>query len=122
MELEIINFLKPHLNNMEGYITRKPEGVSIPFFVIDLSVSRGESLYGNNGKPLGYDYDLRINVVDTRYMSIRSLRDTLIQVLDGFTGNIGGVDIIDCQLTDSTLGMNLDKSYEGVLFFTIKTK
>ncbi len=122
MELTLIEFLKPHLGGMQGYISKKSEGANYPAFIIDSNISRGESIYSNKGKPLGYDYDIQINLIDTRYVPIRALRDKVIELLDGFTGELGEFQVIDCQLTDGTLGMNINKNYECVLFFKIKTK
>lgn len=122
MELEIITLLSTELDGIEGFITQKPEGVSLPVFVVECRQSRGESIYGKQGKPLGYDYDLQVNILDSRYVPIRQKREAVIGLLDGYTGYIGNLDVIDCRLSDSTLGMNLDRSYECILFFTIKTK
>ncbi|MDP5253373.1 MULTISPECIES: hypothetical protein [unclassified Vibrio] len=122
MELEIITLLSSELGGIDGFISQKPEGISLPAFVVECRQGRGESLYGNQGKPLGYDYELQVNILDSRYVAIRNKRELVIELLDGFTGLIGDLDVIDCRLSDTTLGMNLDKSYECVLFFTIKTK
>ncbi|KAB0285652.1 hypothetical protein F2P58_23440 [Vibrio fortis] len=107
---------------MKGYVENKPEGTPYPAFVVSSSMSRGEDIYDNNGKPFGYDYTVQINLIDSKYRPIRVLRDKVLAYLDGFRGDLEGFDVIDCRLNTSSLTMSLNKNYEAVLFFSLSTK
>ncbi|HCG9221672.1 TPA: hypothetical protein NJ626_000245 [Vibrio parahaemolyticus] len=107
---------------MKGYVGSKPEGTPYPAFVVDVRRSRGEDVHDNNGKPFGYVYDIQINLISTKYRDIRSQRDLIIDHFDGFSGVLDGFDVYDCRLTGSTLGMSINKNYEAVMFFSLKTK
>lgn len=120
MNLELLAYLTSLLG-IDGYIIRKPENTPYPAFVISNSISRDLPIYANQGKPMGYIFGIQINLIGNSYKSIAPLRSTIIATLDGFAGDIGGVNVIDSTMNNSTEFQNSNKNYELIIDFTIRT-
>lgn len=121
MDYAIIQHLEP-LVGCKGYVGMKPEGTAYPGFVVEATQGRGTSLYDNQGKPFDYIHEIQINLIGQKYSALRPMRETVINELDGFTGNLGSFDVVDCRLQESAVLRSVNKNYECVLTFTLNTK
>ncbi|EHK6508526.1 hypothetical protein [Vibrio parahaemolyticus] len=122
IEGTLIEYLKAHLKGMTGYEVIKPVTVPYPTYVVSSTMRRGESIHGNGGKGLGYEYDVQINVLATSSAQAKSMTSSVLQALDGYSGLLGGLDVIDCRLDNViNLGLNHNKVFEVALEFSIKT-
>ncbi len=120
MNTELLAYLNSLLG-IDGYIIRKPENTPYPAFVLSNSISRDIPIYANQGKPMGYTYGIQINLIGNSYKSIAPLRMAIIDELDGFSGDLGGVNVIDSTMNSSTEFQNSNKNYELIIDFTIRS-
>lgn len=123
MEYDLIEYIQTLLgNNIKGYIISKPEGTPYPAFVIEDSMTRGTDIYDNKGKSFDYQHSIQINIIGQRFSVLNTLKNKVIESLDGFAGTLGANDVVDCRLNESAVTKNTNKNYEFVLFFTLSTK
>ncbi len=120
MNQEILAYLS-NLLGIDGYVIRKPENTPYPAFVVSSSTSRDIPVFNNNGKPLGYTYGIQINLIGTRYSDVSSRAKDVISALDGFSGDIGGVNVMDAQLDSESEFQNSNKNFEKVIDMTFRT-
>ncbi|PHS22004.1 MAG: hypothetical protein COA84_14070 [Robiginitomaculum sp.] len=120
MNQELLAYLT-NLLGIDGYIIRKPENTPYPAFVISNSISRDLPIYANQGKPMGYTFGIQINLIGNSYRSIHSHSETIIDALDGFSGDIGGVTVIDSTMNGYTEFQNSNKNFELVIDFTVRS-
>jgi hypothetical protein len=123
MEYDLIEYIQTLLGSgIKGYVIAKPENTPYPAFVIEDSTRRGEDIYSNNGKPFDYEHSIQINLIGQRFSTLSTLKNTLVNSLDGFRGTLGTHDIVDCRLTEAASTLNTNKNYEYILFFSLSTK
>ncbi|EOG7618212.1 TPA: hypothetical protein ACN359_002109 [Vibrio parahaemolyticus] len=122
IEGNLIEHLKGHLKGVAGYELSKPVTACYPNYVVSSTMRRGESIHGNGGKGMGYEYDAQINVLASSSAQAKTIASKIIETLDGFSGLLGDVTVIDCRLVNVIrLGVNPNKVFEVAIEFFIKT-
>ena len=57
-------------------------------------------------------YSVQIDIYSRKYAEVASIAETLIDLLDGFTGVVQDIDIRDATFTDESNGFSDDTDYE----------
>lgn len=123
MEYDLIEYIQDLLGNgIKGYVSSKKEGTAYPAFVVEDSISRGLDIYNNNGKSFDYIHNIQINLIGQKYLTLNTMKNTIINKLDGFTGTLGGEEVVDCRLGEAVIATNTNRNYEIILSFSLSTQ
>ena len=123
MEYDLIEYIQDLLGNcIKGYFASKKEGTAYPAFVVEDSISRWLDIYNNNGKSFDYIHNIQINLIGQKYSALNTMKKTIINKLDGFTGTLGGEEIVDCRLGEAVIATNTNRNYEIILSFSLSTQ